>query len=130
MFLERSNAAFASHNVVLAPYGESRSSDARCVYLPASNYISSHHYLTFINGSSSAFRWLGHRKPEAIDLMSVTCGVLQKKQFERLWTNMSTNTCNLIKHSIDYRGWVNSDDVSFLDCFVRYRYKFILPPFR
>ncbi len=49
-------------------------------------------------------RMLGHRKPEAIDLMCAIGGFLQKEQFAKLWGTMANNTVLLIDSWLQNKG--------------------------
>jgi hypothetical protein len=61
---------------------------------------------------TQALRWCGHRQPEAIDLMNIMCGEIQKSQFKRLWSKMSTNTLALLKHDLDFGGNIRQDKLT------------------
>ncbi len=52
---------------------------------------------------------LGHRKPEAIDLMCAVGGFLQKAQFAKLWDTMANNTVLLIDSWLQHKGVMDAE---------------------
>jgi len=64
--------------------------------------------------SAQYMRWLGHRKPEAFDLMSVYIGLHQKRLFSKFWATMSHNTIRLIHSWLEAEGGYDESAVKIL----------------